>query len=40
MNQAVALSATEWIASSSVDYLLNSYSVFGVVYTGDHHILG
>ena len=35
MNQAVAFSVTKWIANPSIDYLLNSYSVPGVVCTGD-----
>lgn len=36
MNQAVALSATQWIASPSTDYLLYSSSASGVACTGDH----
>ena len=39
MNQAVALSVTKWIANPSIDYLLESYSVSGVVCTGDRRYL-
>ena len=35
MNQAVALSVTKWIANPSIDYLLDSHSVSGIVYTGN-----
>ena len=35
MNQAVALSVTKWIANPFIDYLLDSYSVSGVDFTGD-----
>ena len=35
MNQAVALSVTRWIANPFIDYLLDYYSVSGVIYTGD-----
>ena len=34
MNQAVAFSVTVWMANPSIDYLLDSYSVSGVVCTG------
>ena len=39
MCQAVALSVTKWIANPSIDYLLDSYSLSGVTYTGNRRYL-